>query len=132
MQSLCVGWRESLRSYGLSISGHTVMSSRLYLIKFPLWALYRRDFLVLYQNAYSILNLISDLTITNPLSSAGKNYKSLIDADGELNKSHSIIRWNNSRKEIENTVTILNELIDIRDGYKESIYFFRRKFMYLC
>ena len=31
--------------------------------------------------------------------------------------------WNNSRKEIENPVTIVNELIDIRDGYKECVGF---------
>ena len=52
-----------------------------------------------------IVNLIFLLAITNPLSSAGKNYRSVIYADGELNKSHSIIRWNNSYKAIENTVT---------------------------
>ena len=52
----------------------------------------------------------------NPLSSVGKNYRSVLDADGEVNNSHSIIKWNNSRKEIENTVT---GLIDVRDGYKE-------------
>ena len=55
----------------------------------------------------SIVILISQLAITNPLSSAGKNYRSVIDADCELNNRHLIIKWNNSRKEIENTVTIL-------------------------
>ena len=40
----------------------------------------------------SIVNLISHLAITNPLSSAGKNYRSVIDSDGELNNSHSIIK----------------------------------------
>ena len=55
----------------------------------------------------SIVDLISYLAITNPLSSAGKNYRSVIDADCELNNRHSTIKWNNSRKEIENTVTIL-------------------------
>ena len=55
----------------------------------------------------SIVNLIFHLATTNPLSSAGKNYRSVIDADCELNNRHSIIKWNNSRKEIENTVTIL-------------------------
>ena len=69
----------------------------------------------------SLLSLISHLAITNPLSSAGKNYRSVIhvDVDGQLNNSHSIIRWNNSCKEIENTVTILKDLLDIRDGYKD-------------
>ena len=76
-----------------------------------------------FSSSNSIVNLISHLAITNPLSSAGKNYRSVIDADCELNNRHSIIKWNNSRKEIENTVTIVKELIDVRDGYKERISF---------
>ena len=55
----------------------------------------------------SIVNLISHLAINNPLPSAGKNYRSVIDPDGKLNNSHSIIKWNNSHKEIKNTGTIL-------------------------
>ena len=39
----------------------------------------------------SIVNLISHLTITNPLSSAVKNYRSAIDSDCGFNNSHSII-----------------------------------------
>ena len=50
----------------------------------------------------SIVSLISHLAITNPLSIVGKNYRSVTDADGELNSGHSIILWNNARKEIEN------------------------------
>ena len=104
--------------------GHAVVSSWLYLTKFPLCPLYRRDLLVLYKHAYQvqiIVNLISHLAITNPLSS--KISSSVIDADGELNNCHSIIRWNNSCKESVKTVTILKELIDIRDDYKECIGF---------
>ena len=37
-----------------------------------------------------IVNLISHLAITNPLSSVGKNYRSVIDADDELINRHSI------------------------------------------
>ena len=43
----------------------------------------------------SIVNLISHLAVTNPLSSAGKNYRSVINADCELNNRHSIIKWTN-------------------------------------
>ena len=63
----------------------------------------------------NIVNLITHSTISNPLSSAGKNYRSVIDDDGEFNNSISIIKRNNSGKEIENTFTILKELIGIRD-----------------
>ena len=40
-----------------------------------------------------------------------------------MDNHRTIIKWNNSCKEIENTVTILKELIYIRDGYKECIGF---------
>ena len=35
---------------------------------------------------------MSHLAITNSLSIAGENYRSVIDVYGELNNSHSIIR----------------------------------------
>ena len=57
------------------------------------------------------------------LSGAGKNYKSLIDDDGECNNSRSFMKWTNSSKAIENIVLTIRELIDIRDGYKECIGF---------
>ena len=77
----------------------------------------------------SIVDLISHLAIINPLSSAGKNYSSaiLVDADCELKNRYSINRWNNSRKVIENTVTILKELIDIKKGYKECVGFYSQE-----
>ena len=39
------------------------------------------------------------------MSAAGKNYRSLIDDDGECNNSGSVMSWKNSRIAIENTVT---------------------------
>ena len=33
------------------------------------------------------------------------------------------MRWINSRKAIENTVSTIRELIEIRDGYRECIGF---------
>ena len=70
-----------------------------------------------------ILKLISHFAISNPMSAAGKNYRSLIDDDGECNNSRSDMKWTNSRKAIENTVSTRRELIDIRAGYKECIGF---------
>ena len=51
------------------------------MLKFALWKLYSKLM-------NKIVNLISHLAITNPLSSAYKNYRSVIDADGELNHSN--------------------------------------------
>ena len=70
-----------------------------------------------------ILKLISHFAFSNPMSAAGKNYRSLIDDDGECSNSSSVMRWTISSKAIENTVSTRRELIDIRDGYKECIEF---------
>ena len=42
-----------------------------------------------------VIYLISHLAVTNPLSSAGNNYRSVINADCDLNNRHSIIKWTN-------------------------------------
>ena len=66
-----------------------------------------------------ILKVITHFAIANPMSAAGKNYKSLIDDDGECSNS----KWAFSSKAIENTVSTNRKLIDVRDGYKECIGF---------
>ena len=65
------------------------------------------------------LKLISHFAIANPMSAAGKNYRSLIDDDGECSNSSSVMKWEISSKANENTVSTSRELIDVRDGYKE-------------
>ena len=57
------------------------------------------------------------------MSVASKNYRSLKDDDGEFNNSCSVMKRTISSKTIENTVSTIRELIDIRDGYKECIEF---------
>ena len=69
------------------------------------------------------LKLISHFAIANPMSAAGKNYRSLIDDDGECSNSSSVMKWTISSKAIENTDLTIRELIDVRDGYKECIGF---------
>ena len=60
-----------------------------------------------------ILKLISYFAISNPMSAAGKSYRSLIDDDdNECNNSRPVMRWTNSRKAIENTVSTIKDLID--------------------
>ena len=123
MQASCVAWRKSMRSLWcvyprthcdviMALSGQISLMATL-----------QKRFISYISKCLSssnnIVNIISHLAIANPLFSAGKKCRSVINADCELNNRHSIIKWNNSRKEIENTVTILKELIDVRDGYKE-------------
>ena len=47
--------------------------------------------------------------------------------DGDFNNSRSVMKWTNSSKAIENTVSTIRELIDTRDGYKECIGFSSQK-----
>ena len=72
-----------------------------------------------------ILKLISHFAISNPMSAAGRNYRSLIDDHhyGKCGNSRSVMRWKKSCKAIEHTVTTIRELIIIIDGHKECIGF---------
>ena len=69
-----------------------------------------------------ILKLISHFAITNSMSIAGKKHRSVIDDDADCNDSRSVMRWKNSSKAIENTVTTITKFIDIRDGYVLWMY----------
>ena len=68
------------------------------------------------------------------MSAAGKNYRSLIDDDGECNNSSSVMRWTNSSKHIENTVSTIRELlISEKKDYKECINFSSQELdVYVC
>ena len=63
-----------------------------------------------------ILKLITHFAISSPMSVAGKNYRCLIEDDGECNNWCSVMRWTNSGKAFKNRVSTIRELIDIRDG----------------
>ena len=63
------------------------------------------------------------LAIFNPMFAAGKNYRSLIDDDGECSNSSSVMKWTILSIAFENTVSTIRELIDVREGYKEGIGF---------
>ena len=57
------------------------------------------------------------------MSATCKIYRSLIDDDGESSNSSSVMKWTISSKAIENTVSMIRRLIDVRDGYEECIWF---------
>ena len=85
----------------MCIPGHTVMSSDQIFLMAILQKRFITFILKCLSSLNSLVNLIFHLTITNPLSSAGKINRSVQDADDELNKSISIIKRNNSGKEIK-------------------------------
>ena len=53
----------------------------------------------------------------------GEKNRSVIDDDGECKNSRSVMRWTNSNKAIENRVTTVTQLIDIRESCNQSIGF---------
>ena len=68
-------------------------------------------------NCFLKLIFLSAIFMSIPMSAAGKNYRFLIDDDGECNNSRSVMKWATSSKAIKNTVSTIRVLI----GYKESI-----------
>ena len=69
----------------------------------------------------SVVNIISNIVIYNPMSTAGKNYRPVLDVNDQYNNSQLIHDWNLTSDRLENLTSVLSELhvIDIRDGYKK-------------
>ena len=89
MHSLCVDWRESLRSHCDVI---TALSNQS-----PIIFTFQNGFNIRFMSKYlssskCILKLISHCVIFNPMSAAGKKYRSLIDDNGECNNSVAQLR----------------------------------------
>ena len=71
----------------------------------------------------SIVNVISQIAICNPMSTAGKNYRSVLDANGDYNNNQTVTSWQYTCEIIKESIRTLRELIDVRDGYSECIGF---------
>ena len=102
VQSLCTDWRKSLRSlWGVHPTTHcnvmTALSNQIPLIS-SLQNRYIRFIPKCLSSSNCILKLISHFAIANPMSAAGKNYRSLIDDDGNSSNSNSsnsssVMKW---------------------------------------
>ena len=53
------------------------------------------------------------------MSTAGKNCCSVLDVNGQYNNYQLIHDCNLTSNRLKNSTSVLSELIDIRDGYKE-------------
>ena len=73
----------------------------------------------------SIVNVISHIAICNPMSTADKNYRSVLDANGDYNTNQMVTSWQYTCESIKESITsrTLRELFDVRDGYSECIGF---------
>ena len=61
------------------------------------------------------------------MSTAGKNYRSVLDANhynyNHYNANQMITSWQYTCESIKESIRTLRELIDVRDGYSECIGF---------
>ena len=72
----------------------------------------------------SIVNVISHIPISHiAMSTAGKNYRSVLDANGDYNTNQMVTSWQYTCKCIIESIRLLRELIDVWDGYSECIGF---------
>ena len=70
------------------------------------------------------LQFISCVAINNPFSRTGTNYRDLLNYHGILNSNNVIqSEWSKKLIPLHNDVKTLQELIEIRDGYKECFGF---------
>ena len=70
-----------------------------------------------------LVNIVSTIALSNPMSDTGCNYINLFDFNSELNVNQSIVKWKRKQATLHNTIITLYELIDIRDGAHECIGF---------
>jgi len=127
VKSLCTDWRKALRSlWRVNPRTHCdiiiALSNQL-----PLITSLEKRFVKYITNslycANSFVNVVTKFAICNPMSSIGSNYRNLLDSHGELNCLNSILKWEEKKEKLHNTILTLRELIEIRDGLQECIGF---------
>ena len=100
VQSLCVDWRKSLRSlWRVHPMTHCDVIAALS-DQFPIKV-----------SSNSIVNVISQIAICNPMSTAGKNYRSVLDANGDYNINQTVTSWQYTCESIKESIRTLRELI---------------------
>ena len=68
--------------------------------------------------------LLPNQILRNPFSRTGTNYRDLLNYHGILNSNNVIqSEWSEKLIPLHNDVKTLQELIEIRDGYKECFGF---------
>ena len=73
----------------------------------------------------SIVKVISHTAICNPMATAGKNNRLVLDANGDYSTNQMVTTcsWQYTCESIKESIRTLRELIDVRGGYSECIEF---------
>ena len=53
----------------------------------------------------SIVNVISHIAICNPMSTAGKSYRSVLNVNGDYNTNQMATIWQDTRESIKKSIT---------------------------
>ena len=127
VQSLCVDWRKSLKSlWCVHSKTHCDVIAALS-DQIPIKVSLERRFICFinkcFSSSISIVNVISHIAICNPMSTAGKNYRSVLDANGDYNTNQIITSWKYTCESIKESIRTLRELIVVRDRYSECTGF---------
>ena len=56
-------------------------------------------------SSYSIVNGISHIAICNPMSTAGKNYRSMLDANADYNTNQMVTSWQDTCESIKESIS---------------------------
>ncbi len=127
VRSLCTDWRKALRMlWNVDRKTHcdiiTALSNQV-----PLMLNLQRRFMRFIEKCLSsencIVRIISEVAISNPMSCAGSNFRSLLDSTGELSIQSQFNEWYERRQTLEVNISVLHDIIDIRDGHKECDFF---------
>ena len=125
VEAVCVAWRKALRNvWKLHPQSHCNIVSALAGI--PLKVSLKLRFLKFFNNCTKSKNAVAKsiaaMCISNPTSCAGRNYRYLLDNNGVL-KVTELYDWQNMLHDMTDSLNVLREMIDVRDGFKNCMYF---------
>ena len=67
----------------------------------------------------SLVNVIFHIAICNPMSTAGKKYRPVLDANGDYNTNQMVASWQDTCESIKESIRTLRELFDdVRDRHR--------------
>ena len=122
VESMCVDWRKALKSlWRVDPRPHcdliSAVSNQIPLILSL--NLKKNIISACLSTSNCIVKIITKITTCNPMSCSGDNYREILDGQGTLNLEPCLLSWKYNLTNLKNDMYMLNELIDIRDGFQE-------------
>ena len=94
-----------------------ILSNVNYLINIVVLSMDHRCLRLITSNC--IVKIITEISICNPMSWSGDNYRKLLDGQGTLNLEPLLLSWKYNLTNLRSDMYTFKELIDIRDGITE-------------